>query len=90
MFNSHANVNAVFEHKLNDYKGVQVTRIVHDLYESDPKRGFYGGGGFDARPFWRNTDHVSLSMQRRDQTDVGRRIQGPAGAQLHAPDDHRL
>jgi len=51
MFNSHANVFGVFEHPLNDYKGVQVTRIVHDLYESDPARGFYGGGGFDARPF---------------------------------------
>lgn len=51
MFNAHASVTGVFERQLNDYKGVQVTRIVHDLYESDPKRGFYGGGGFDARPF---------------------------------------
>jgi len=51
MFNAHAEVFGVFEHQLNDYKGVQVTRIVHDLYESDPKRGFYGGGGYDARPF---------------------------------------
>jgi choline dehydrogenase-like flavoprotein len=68
MFNSHANVNAVFEHKLNDYKGVQVTRIVHDLYESDPKRGFYGGGGFDARPFVGATPIIySLAMQRRDR-----------------------
>jgi len=50
MFNMHATVTGVFEHELNDYKGVQVTRIVHDLYESDPKRGFYGGGGYDARP----------------------------------------
>ncbi|HSG91804.1 MAG TPA: GMC family oxidoreductase [Pseudomonadales bacterium] len=50
MLNAHGMVNAVFEHPLNDYKGVQVTRIVHDLYESDPKRGYYGGGGFDARP----------------------------------------
>jgi choline dehydrogenase-like flavoprotein len=51
MLNAHAFVTGVFERQLNDYKGVQVTRIVHDLYESDPKRGFYGGGGFDARPF---------------------------------------
>ncbi|MDZ7645446.1 MAG: GMC family oxidoreductase [Woeseiaceae bacterium] len=51
MFNAHAGVTGVFERPLNDHKGVQVTRIVHDLYESDPKRGFYGGGGFDARPF---------------------------------------
>ena len=27
-----------------------MTRIVHDFYESDPQRGFYGGGGIDARP----------------------------------------
>ena len=40
---------------LNEYKGVQVTRIVHDFYESDPARGFYGGGGLDARPLWSAT-----------------------------------
>ncbi len=34
---------------LNEYKSVQVTRILHDFYDSDPKRGFYGGGGIDAR-----------------------------------------
>ncbi|NOX68556.1 MAG: GMC family oxidoreductase [Gammaproteobacteria bacterium] len=51
MYNSHANLSCTFEHPLNDYKGVQCTRIVHDYYESDPARGFYGGGGFDARPF---------------------------------------
>jgi choline dehydrogenase-like flavoprotein len=51
MYNSHASVTSIYEHPLNDYKGVQCTRIVHDYYESDPARGFYGGGGFDARPF---------------------------------------
>lgn len=51
MYNSHANVNSVFEEQLNDYKGVQVSRMVHEFYESDPARGFYGGGGIDARPF---------------------------------------
>ena len=49
MFNTYSEVGAVFEHQLNEYKSVQVTRIVHDFYDSDPKRGFYGGGGFDAR-----------------------------------------
>jgi len=39
----------VFEHELNEYKSVQVTRILHDFYDADPKRGFYGGGGLDAR-----------------------------------------
>jgi len=51
MYNSHANLSCTFEHPLNDYKGVQCTRIVHDYYETNPARGFYGGGGFDARPF---------------------------------------
>jgi choline dehydrogenase-like flavoprotein len=27
------------------------TRILHDFYDTDPKRGFYGGGGIDARFF---------------------------------------
>lgn len=49
MFNQGSAVFAQFEHELNEYKSVQVTRILHDFYESDPKRGFYGGGGIDAR-----------------------------------------
>jgi choline dehydrogenase-like flavoprotein len=49
MFNQGAGVHAQFEHELNEYKSVQVTRILHDFYESDPRRGFYGGGGIDAR-----------------------------------------
>jgi choline dehydrogenase-like flavoprotein len=51
MGNAHSTTNAWFDEPLNDYKSVQVTRIVHDFYESDPARGFYGGGGIDARPF---------------------------------------
>ena len=49
MFNQNTAVHAVFEHELNEYKSVQVTRVVHDFYDSDPRRGFYGGGGIDAR-----------------------------------------
>jgi choline dehydrogenase-like flavoprotein len=49
MFNSGQELGAVFEHPLNEYKSAQVTRIVHDFYDTDPKRGFYGGGGIDAR-----------------------------------------
>src|SRR6202035_3502883 len=49
MFNQGAGIHAVFEHELNEYKSVQVTRILHDFYLADPKRGFYGGGGIDAR-----------------------------------------
>jgi choline dehydrogenase-like flavoprotein len=49
MFNGQTAVYGTFEHPLNEYKSVQVTRIIHDFYDSDPKRGFYGGGGMDAR-----------------------------------------
>jgi choline dehydrogenase-like flavoprotein len=49
MFNKGGGAQARFEHPLNEYKGANVTRILHDFYDSDPQRGFYGGGGFDAR-----------------------------------------
>ena len=49
MFNQGSYVHAMFEHELNEYKSVQVTRVLHDFYNTDPKRGFYGGGGIDAR-----------------------------------------
>jgi choline dehydrogenase-like flavoprotein len=39
----------LFEHPANEYKSIQVTRLIHDYYRCDPKRGFYGGGGIDAR-----------------------------------------
>lgn len=55
MGNGHSVTQAAFEHPLNEFKGVQVTRIVHDFYEHDPGRGFYGGGGMDARPFLDST-----------------------------------
>jgi choline dehydrogenase-like flavoprotein len=51
MFNSHSNVRTLFDRPLNDFKGPQVSRMVHHFYETDPERGFYGGGGMDARPF---------------------------------------
>jgi choline dehydrogenase-like flavoprotein len=49
MFNGNTGTMALFEQPLNEYKSVQVTRILHDFYDSDPKRGFYGGGGMDGR-----------------------------------------
>lgn len=51
MFNAHSTTYGLFEEQLNEYKSIQCTRIVMDYYNTDPKRGFYGGGGFDARPF---------------------------------------
>jgi len=55
MHNCHAVASGVFEEPLNDYKGVQVSRIIHDFYETDEQRGFYGGGGIDARPLFSAT-----------------------------------
>jgi len=49
MWDSGSEVSGVFEHPLNEYKSIQVTRLIHDYYRSDPKRGFYGGGAIDAR-----------------------------------------
>jgi choline dehydrogenase-like flavoprotein len=64
MFNAHASANAVFEHQLNEYKGVQASRVIHDFYETDEKRGFYGGGGIDARALWSATPilHALMGM----------------------------
>jgi choline dehydrogenase-like flavoprotein len=64
MFNAHSSAQGVFQQPLNDYKGVQVTRIIHDFYEADPARGFYGGGGLDARPLWSATPilHAMMGM----------------------------
>jgi choline dehydrogenase-like flavoprotein len=49
MFDTGSIMFGLFEHPLNEYKSVQVTRLIHDYYDSDPKRGFFGGGGIDAR-----------------------------------------
>lgn len=64
MFNAHSTANAVFEHQLNEYKGVQASRVLHDFYETDEKRGFYGGGGIDARSLWSASPifHALLGM----------------------------
>jgi len=49
MFDNGAFAMGVCEHPLNEYKSIVVTRVLHDFYRSDPKRGFYGGGGIDSR-----------------------------------------
>ena len=51
MFNGQTASHGVFEHPLNEYRSVQVTRIMMDFYDADPGRGFYGGGGMDGRMF---------------------------------------
>jgi len=49
MFDTDSGATGIFEHPLNEYKGVVVSRVIHDFYDADPKRGYYGGGGIDAR-----------------------------------------
>jgi choline dehydrogenase-like flavoprotein len=49
MWDTGSFASGLFEHPLNEYKSIQVTRLIHDYYRADPKRGFYGGGGIDAR-----------------------------------------
>ena len=49
MFNGNNGATGVFAHELNDWKSVQATRVLWDFYETDPKRGYYGGGGLDGR-----------------------------------------
>ena len=70
MFNAHADAFAKFEHPLNEYKSVQVTRIVHDFYDSDPRRGFYGGGGLDGR-LWMGPLMFSLFGLPQDEPQWG-------------------
>lgn len=49
MCNGQTAAFGLFEQPLNEYKSVQVTRLLFDFYETDPRRGFYGGGGIDVR-----------------------------------------
>jgi choline dehydrogenase-like flavoprotein len=62
MFNCHSLASGDFEEPLNDYKSVQVTRIMHHFYDTDPARGFYGGGGIDARPLFAATPAMYAIM----------------------------
>jgi choline dehydrogenase-like flavoprotein len=49
MFNGAGVAAGAFEHEVNGYRGMVDTRVIHDLYELDPKLGLVGGGGFDVR-----------------------------------------
>jgi len=52
MFNGYAFAGGLFEHEINGYRGMAVTRVIHDTYELDYKLGLVGGGGFDFRFDW--------------------------------------
>jgi choline dehydrogenase-like flavoprotein len=70
MFNTNPTAWGIFEHPLNEYKSVQVTRIVHDFYDTDPKRGFYGGGGLDGRQYF-GPLFYSLFLNERGRQNWG-------------------
>ena len=82
MFDSGAFCGGVFEHPLNDYKSVHVSRVLHDYYDTDPKRGFYGGGGIDARFDWYPIMYCGCTGCRRTRR-AGVRVQARVAGQLH-------
>jgi len=49
MYNGGAFAGGLFEHEINGYRGVHVSRVIHDFYELDPALGITGGGGIDTR-----------------------------------------
>jgi choline dehydrogenase-like flavoprotein len=49
MYNGGAFAAGLFEHEINGYRGVHVSRVIHDFYELDPALGLIGGGGIDTR-----------------------------------------
>lgn len=51
MFGNGASASALFEHPLNEYKGVISGAAIVDYVPSDAKRGFYGGGRMTARGY---------------------------------------
>lgn len=51
MFGHGSSASGLFEHPLNEYKGVISGAGIVDYVPSDPKRGFYGGGRMTARGY---------------------------------------
>ncbi len=51
MLGGGAGASGLFEHPLNDYKGVVTGAAIVDFVKTDPQRGFYGGGRMTARGF---------------------------------------
>ncbi|MGK2934256.1 MAG: GMC family oxidoreductase N-terminal domain-containing protein, partial [Gemmatimonadaceae bacterium] len=49
MFNGFARAFALFDHEVNGWKGVDVSRVVFDFFEVPTGLGLYGGGGLDMR-----------------------------------------
>src|SRR5579863_8826374 len=51
MYGNGVSVSGLFEHPLNEYKGVISGAGILDFVPSDEKRGFYGGGRMTARGY---------------------------------------
>jgi choline dehydrogenase-like flavoprotein len=51
MLGNGGGASAIFEHPLNEYKGVISGAGIVDYVPSDPKRGFYGGGRLTSRGY---------------------------------------
>jgi choline dehydrogenase-like flavoprotein len=49
MLGGTTSASGIFDEPLNEFKSVMSTRAIEDYYDSDPKRGFYGGGRIDGR-----------------------------------------
>jgi len=52
MLGNGAGASGLFEHPLNDYKGVVSGAAIVDFVPSDPARGFYGGGRMTSRGYY--------------------------------------
>ena len=71
MFNCFSGTTAVFPEPLNEWKSIGNTHLVMDFHENDPKRGFYGGGGMDARLDWTGPISYALFHPRPDAPTWG-------------------
>jgi choline dehydrogenase-like flavoprotein len=49
MLGGTVSASGIFDEPLNEFKSVMSTRAIEDYYDSDPRRGFYGGGRIDGR-----------------------------------------
>jgi choline dehydrogenase-like flavoprotein len=61
MLGGNAGARGLFEHAMNEFKSVQGTRAIEDFYDSDAKRGFYGGGRIDCR--WGFMGPIGFALQ---------------------------
>jgi choline dehydrogenase-like flavoprotein len=66
MFNCGSSTTAIYPEALNEWKSIGCSHLVLDFHENDPKRGFCGGGGMDARLDWTGPLSFALVHTRPD------------------------